>query len=131
MHHLGGAKDLRGELSVGEFGRDVPFTPKRYFLVFNVPSREVSGEHAHKHLRPVSGLRPRLMRNSARRWASAAEISLDSPSRGVYIPAMIWGTQYRYSQDAVLLVFASHAYDPADYIRSYDEFRAAVRPRDP
>jgi hypothetical protein len=38
------------------------------------------------------------------------------------MPAMIWGTQYRYSPDAVLLVFASHFYDPDDYIRSYDEF---------
>ena len=40
---------------------------------------------------------------------------------------MIWGTQYRYSSDAVLLVLASHSYDPADYIRKYDEFLAAAR----
>jgi WxcM-like protein len=35
---------------------------------------------------------------------------------------MIWGTQYRYSADAVLLVFASHPYDSGDYIRTYDEY---------
>jgi UDP-2-acetamido-3-amino-2,3-dideoxy-glucuronate N-acetyltransferase len=35
---------------------------------------------------------------------------------------MVWGTQYKYSKDALLLVFASHAYDPNDYIRAYDEF---------
>jgi hypothetical protein len=35
---------------------------------------------------------------------------------------MVWSTQYRYSPDAVLLVFTSVAYDPADYIRDYEEF---------
>lgn len=37
---------------------------------------------------------------------------------------MIWGTQYRYSPDAVLLVFASEEYDSDEYIRDYDEFIA-------
>ena len=39
---------------------------------------------------------------------------------------MIWGTQYRYSADAVLLVLASHPYDAADYIRDYAEFQALL-----
>jgi UDP-2-acetamido-3-amino-2,3-dideoxy-glucuronate N-acetyltransferase len=38
----------------------------------------------------------------------------------------VWGTQYRFSSDAVLLVFASHLYDPDDYIRDFDEFLAEV-----
>lgn len=45
---------------------------------------------------------------------------LDSPGTGVYIPADM-GAEYRHSPDAVLSVFASHAYDDADYIRDYDE----------
>ena len=40
---------------------------------------------------------------------------------------MIWGTQYRYSADAVLLVLASHPYDAADYIRDHDQFLREVR----
>jgi hypothetical protein len=41
---------------------------------------------------------------------------------------MVWGTQYQYSADALLLVFASHHYDPKDYIRDYREFvEAAAR----
>jgi hypothetical protein len=61
---------------------------------------------------------------------SRCEAVLDRPDIGVYMPAMIWGTQYMYSQDAVLLVFASHSYDPADYIRTYEEFMhiAVVQP---
>jgi hypothetical protein len=34
---------------------------------------------------------------------------------------MVWGIQYKYSGDALLIVFASHPYDPGDYIRVYDE----------
>ena len=57
---------------------------------------------------------------------SREELVLDQPNVGLYMPPMIWGTQYRYSEDAVLLVLASHHYDPADYIRDYDEFVAAL-----
>jgi acetyltransferase-like isoleucine patch superfamily enzyme len=122
LHHLNGVKDLRGELSVGEFERDVPFTPKRYFIVFNVPSREVRGEHAHKtcdqFLVCARGSCGILLDDGSNR----REITLDNPGVGIYMPARIWGTQYRYSPDAMLIVFASHYYDPDDYIRSYDDF---------
>jgi UDP-2-acetamido-3-amino-2,3-dideoxy-glucuronate N-acetyltransferase len=40
---------------------------------------------------------------------------------------MTWGVQYDYSADAALLVFASHAYKPGDYVRDYDEFLRLVR----
>jgi hypothetical protein len=43
----------------------------------------------------------------------------------------VWGVQYKFSTDAVLLVFASHLYDPSDYIRDYDEFLAAVGGKHP
>ena len=54
------------------------------------------------------------------------EFVLDRPNKGVYLPPMTWGIQYRYSQDAVLMVFASHHYDAADYIRNYDEFKTLI-----
>jgi hypothetical protein len=50
------------------------------------------------------------------------EYVLDSPDKGFYMPPMTWGAQFDYSPDAALLVFASHHYDPADYIRGYEEF---------
>jgi hypothetical protein len=40
---------------------------------------------------------------------------------------MVWGIQYKYSADAVLLVFASEYYDAADYVRDYDEFLELLR----
>jgi hypothetical protein len=44
----------------------------------------------------------------------------------VYLPPMIWGIQYKFTRDAVLLVFASEYYDPEDYIRDYREFSQLV-----
>jgi UDP-2-acetamido-3-amino-2,3-dideoxy-glucuronate N-acetyltransferase len=54
------------------------------------------------------------------------QVTLDRPNLGIFMPAMVWGRQFNYSADAVLLVFASLPYDPADYIRTYEEFRALV-----
>jgi len=57
-------------------------------------------------------------------------VTLNRPNMGVFMPEMIWGTQYRYSPDAVLLVFASRPYEADDYLRTYDEFLAELeRPK--
>jgi hypothetical protein len=56
-----------------------------------------------------------------------AQVSLDRPSLGVHIPPMKWGIQYKYSDNAVLVVFASHLYDAEDYIRDYGSFLHHVR----
>ena len=47
LHHMKVVDDIRGLLTVGEFERQIPFIPRRYFMVFGVPSAEVRGEHAH------------------------------------------------------------------------------------
>lgn len=118
--------DMRGSLSVGEFQRGVPFVPKRYFVVFDVPSVETRGAHAHRSCHQflvcVRGSVSVLVDDGNCR----EEFLLDSPEIGVHIPPMVWGVQYKYSADAVLLVFASHYYDAKDYIRDYDEFLKLV-----
>ena len=50
------------------------------------------------------------------------EFRLSGPEVGLYLPPMVWGMQYRYSKDAVLVVLVQFAYDPDDYIRDYEEF---------
>jgi UDP-2-acetamido-3-amino-2,3-dideoxy-glucuronate N-acetyltransferase len=126
LHQLRFVEDMRGNLSVGEYHRDIPFVPKRYFLVFDVPTPEVRGEHAHKlchqFLICVRGSCRVLLDDGTHR----REITLDRPDLGVYVPPMIWGTEHGYSLDAMLLVFASEYYDGDDYIRSYDDFCALV-----
>lgn len=115
-------EDIRGELSVGEFNRVVPFTAKRYFLVFNVPGKHVRGEHAHQtcqqYLICVKGSVRVMLDDGNHR----EDFLLNSPNLGLYIPPLVWGVQYHYSEDAVLLVFASEFYDSKDYIRDYEEF---------
>jgi UDP-2-acetamido-3-amino-2,3-dideoxy-glucuronate N-acetyltransferase len=126
LHRLKLVTDMRGSLSVGEYSRDIPFTPQRYFLVFDVPSAEVRGEHAHRKCHQFLICAKGQLAVVADDGSQREEFLLDSPHIGVHLPPMVWGIQYRYSKDAVLLVFASDAYDPDDYIRSYDKFLAEV-----
>ncbi|MEP6633184.1 MAG: WxcM-like domain-containing protein [Luteimonas sp.] len=126
QHMLPRFSDMRGALSVGEFERDLPFTPQRYFLVFDVPSRETRGEHAHRICHQFFVCVHGSVRVVADDGHHREEFVLDSPEKGLHLPPMIWGTQYRYSSDAVLLVYASHPYDPEEYIRSYDTFMELV-----
>ena len=55
------------------------------------------------------------------------EVVLDSASKGIHIPPMVWATQYKFTRDAVLLVLASEYYEAAEYIRDYDEYLALRR----
>jgi len=133
---VGGAKliklpvieDLRGDLSVAEVGKHLPFTPARFFTIFNVKNRAIRGEHAHRKcaqfLVAMNGSVTVVVDDGKRRQ----QVILESRHVGLYIPPMVWATQYKYTSNAVLLVLASDLYDPADYIRSYDEFLRAVTP---
>ena len=126
LHQLPKVVDIRGSLTVGEFERSIPFAAKRYFMVFDVPSAETRGEHAHRECHQflicVSG----QVSVVADDGESRREFVLDRPDLGLHLPPLTWGIQYKYSEDAILLVFASHYYDNADYIRNYDEFRKIV-----
>ncbi|MDD5034076.1 MAG: WxcM-like domain-containing protein [Methylococcaceae bacterium] len=126
LHHFPLVMDMRGNLTVGDFMKDIPFTPKRYFMVFDVPSRETRGEHAHRtceqFLICVRGSCSVVADDGKNRQ----EFLLDKSDVGLYLAPMVWGIQYKYSSDAVLLVFASEYYNPKDYIRKYDEFLKGI-----
>jgi dTDP-4-dehydrorhamnose 3,5-epimerase-like enzyme len=114
--------DPRGNLTVGEFERSLPFIPKRYFITFDVPNSSIRGEHAHKECEQflicVKGSCAVVVDDGVQR----EEFALDRPTFGVYVPPMVWATEYKHSTDSTLLVFASHHYDPEDYIRDYNDF---------
>ncbi|HEY5516622.1 MAG TPA: WxcM-like domain-containing protein [Pengzhenrongella sp.] len=116
------AQDLRGSLAAVELGQDLPFVPGRFFAVFDVPSKDVRGEHAHRVCSQVLVCLRGSVRCVVDDGERRDEVLLDSPDTGLYMPPMTWGSQFDYSADAVLGVFASHPYDGADYIRDYDEF---------
>lgn len=119
--------DPRGNLTVGEFERHLPFSPKRYFVTFDVPNATVRGEHAHREcaqfLICLHGSCAVMVDDGQHR----EEFLLDRPTFGVHVPPMVWAAEYKHTSDSTLLVFASHHYDPADYIREYSDFLAAVR----
>jgi acetyltransferase-like isoleucine patch superfamily enzyme/dTDP-4-dehydrorhamnose 3,5-epimerase-like enzyme len=119
IHQLPAFEDIRGRLVAAEMAQVLPFTPARFFLVHAVPSAEVRGEHAHRcceqFLVCVKGSVHVVVDDGSTRQ----EIVLDRPEIGIHVKPLVWGTQYKYSEDAVLLVFASQPYDPNDYIRDY------------
>jgi UDP-2-acetamido-3-amino-2,3-dideoxy-glucuronate N-acetyltransferase len=120
-------KDLRGNLVARQLADGLPFQPQRCFLVYDVPTKELRGEHAHRRCEQllicVSGSVNVLCDDGEHRQ----EFVLDSPEIGLAIGPMVWGTQYRYTKDAVLMVLASLPYDADDYIRTYDAFLAEVQ----
>lgn len=123
LHRMPRVPDIRGSLTVGEFDRSIPFAAKRYFMVFDVPSMETRGEHAHRECHQFLICVRGSCAVVADDGVNRQEFLLDKPDIGIHLPPMVWGIQYKYSADAVLLVFASHYYDNADYIRDYSEFR--------
>lgn len=118
---------VRGNLSAAEFGNDLPFIPQRYFLTYAIPSEQTRGEHAHRlcsqflvcvhgecHLRVDDG-------------ENCEEFCLNRPTFGALVPPMVWATEHLHSPDSVLLVLASHPYEPEDYIRVYRDFLNAEK----
>jgi UDP-2-acetamido-3-amino-2,3-dideoxy-glucuronate N-acetyltransferase len=122
LSRLTKAVDLRGSLVAGDVNDQVPFVPERFFVVYDVPTIEARGAHAHHECEQFLVCLSGFVRAIVDDGVNREEYLLDRPDVGLYMPPMIWGTQYRYSSDAVLLVLASKHYDSNDYIRNYDEF---------
>jgi len=127
LRHMRAVQDPRGDLTAGEVGRDIPFEVKRYFLVHQVPSMELRGEHAHVECHQFLVAAAGSLHVIADDGEQREEFVLDRPTLGLHLPPMVWGIQHRHTPGAVLMVLASHAYDSADYIRDYDEFLSRKR----
>ena len=114
--------DMRGSLTPLEFKNDLPFQPKRIFFVYGVDNALVRGEHAHRNckqfLMAVSGSIAVILDDVYQR----IEVPLTEPNLGLYVAPMVWGVQYKFSPDAVLMVACSDEYDSDDYIRNYKDF---------
>jgi acetyltransferase-like isoleucine patch superfamily enzyme len=118
--------DLRGEINVYEFQQSIPFNVKRFFIVKNVKSKFIRGEHAHRVCKQLlvalSGNIDILIDSGRERFT----MKLSSPRDGVLIENLVWSSQFNFSEDAILGVFASEEYDEKDYIRDYETFLLEV-----
>jgi UDP-2-acetamido-3-amino-2,3-dideoxy-glucuronate N-acetyltransferase len=126
VHRFPRIADMRGSLTVGEFERTVPFAVKRYFMVFDVPSIETRGEHAHRECQEFLICIRGSCAVVADDGINRQEFMLDRPEVGILLPPKVWRVHYKYSPDAIMLAFASSYYDNSDYIRDYSEFLAFV-----
>jgi len=118
---------VRGHLTVVECGKDTPFFIARIFYIYGATRDSERGAHAHRDtwqsFIAISGsfsleLTDGHLRNT---------YVLQEPSRAINVPPMIWARLYDFSEDAVCLVLASSLYDPADYIREWDDYISLVR----
>ena len=130
FHSLPRVDDMRGALTFAEVESHIPFDIKRFFLVYDVPSREIRGEHAHRTLHQFLMCIHGSCSVIADDGVNRREFRLDAPSRGLYLPPMTWSVQYKHTPDAVLLVLASAAYEARDYIREYSEFTRLAATKD-
>jgi acetyltransferase-like isoleucine patch superfamily enzyme len=119
--------DERGFLSFGQTDAHIPFVPRRYFLIGDVPAGSLRGEHAHRELEQfvvcVAGS-CRVVIDDGR---TREEITLDSPALGVHLGPLIWTTILHDSSATRVMVLASDVYRESDYVRDYDEFLSLVR----
>lgn len=114
--------DDRGSLIAIEQMRDVPFEVKRVYYIFDTLSDVRRGFHAHRELEQVLICVRGQCKIHLDDGTEKREILLSSPKSGLYLKGLIWREMYDFSEDAVLLVFASEYYDESDYIRDYGAF---------
>ena len=122
--------DDRGSLIALECGNPVGFPIERVYYIFGTNPGVSRGFHGHRTLRQiavcVAGACTLLLDDGH----SRIETRLDDPSKAVSIGPMIWREIHDFTPDCVLMVLASQRYNEGDYLRSYDDFRAAVAFRD-
>ncbi len=117
-------KPSEGYLSIGESNSDIPFEVKRNFWTYYTPEEVVRGRHAHYETEMVLiAMAGRIVVNTEMPDGSLNVFVLDKPDMGLYMPKLCWHTM-QYSHNAVQLVIASSIYNEADYIRSYEDFKA-------
>ena len=114
--------DPRGNLTFIEGGKHLPFDIKRVFYLYDVPTGEGRGAHAHKELNQFIVCLSGSFDVSVDDGENKSLIHLNRPWKGVHIPPMIWASEINFDAGSVCLVMASDLYVESDYIRSYDEF---------
>lgn len=119
--------DPRGNLTVVEGMRHIPFEIKRIFYTYGIPEGMDRGAHAHKELHQFIIAISGSFEVGVDDGNEKSAIKLADPWEGIHIPPMIWAEERCFSAGAVCMVLASDFYDEADYIRNYDEFIKAVK----
>ncbi|MGE8432274.1 sugar 3,4-ketoisomerase [Chryseobacterium joostei] len=117
-----GSSEL-GYITIAEAQKNVPFDIQRVYWTYYTPQDVTRGGHAHKKLQQVifavSGI---ITFNTEDKEGKKETFVLDHPTKGLYIPELIW-RDIQFSHSAVLLCLASELYDEKDYFRDFEEFK--------
>lgn len=115
--------DSRGNLSVVEELKDIPFKIKRTYWIYDVPGGEVRGGHAYKKneefIIALSGSFDVLLDNGI----EAKTFSLNRSYYGLYVPKGLWRQMLNFSTNSLALILASTEFDLSDYIYDYNLFK--------
>jgi hypothetical protein len=111
-----------GNITVVENGNNIPFEVKRVYYLYDVPSAEKRGGHAHYELQQyiiaASGSFDVVLNDGVNK----RKISLNRPNLALHIVPGLWRELENFSSGSISMVLASHTYDEKDYIRDYDLF---------
>jgi hypothetical protein len=111
-----------GNITIIEGNNDVPFPIKRTYYLYDIPSGETRGGHAHKELFQLivaaSGSFDVLLDDGKNKKI----VTLNRPDYALMVVPGIWRELFEFSSGAICLVLASHKYDENDYLREYNEF---------
>lgn len=118
--------DDRGNLSVIEELKDIPFSIKRTYWIYDVPGGEVRGGHAYRKneefIVALSGSFDVLLDNGN----DSKIFSLNRSYYGLYVPKGIWRQMLNFSTNSLALILASTEFDVSDYIYDYDLFKEEI-----
>lgn len=119
--------DRRGNLSVIEQMKQIPFKIERAFWIYDVPGGEFRGGHAYREseefIVALSGSFDVIVDDGKEKQA----FSLNRSYYGLYVPKLMWRQMVNFSTNSLALVLSSTPYDEADYIRDYEEFKQIKR----
>lgn len=112
----------KGDISVVENGKEVPFDVKRIYYLYDVPGGADRGGHAHKELYQLivaaSGAFTVVLDDGTEKKA----FTLNRPYQGLLVKPGIWRTLTDFSSGSICVVLASEKYSEGDYIRDYENF---------
>lgn len=115
-------EDPRGNLSIIEEEKNVPFKIERTYWIYDVPGGEIRGGHAFKEQQELivalSGSFDVIVDDGKTKQT----YSLNRSYYGLYLPAGLWRQMQNFSTNSLALVLSSTHYNVNDYIIDYDEF---------
>jgi len=118
--------DERGDLTFVEGFNHIPFPIARIFCLYGVPRESIRAGHA---LRTCAQLIVALNGSfdvTIKDGLAERSVSLNDPSRGMFVPPKVWREITNFSPGSVCLVLASDRYDPKGYYDYYGEYLDAV-----